>query len=124
MKATELVQKLKDILEAKTNDQVLKAVEDLLLQVKSKSGMPFGVLLMVDPNRQGQYWPVTFGEQGIALQDATILQGVCQSFAIAQLGPMIDGLKEKEIEARVRAELGEGKPPEKLAVRPAKKPAE
>jgi len=98
MKSTDFAKRIKELTGTGNLDDALATVERL----KQGGGAPFGVLLMVDPNRGGEYYARPFGVD--ALVDWQLLKGSCQHF-LMNLDPLLDEMKEQEIRERVRQEM-------------------
>jgi hypothetical protein len=109
MKATDVCTELKALLGVRRNEEIAPAVRGLL--DKRKPRQPTGVLLVLD---EGTYYPTVVGMRQPTLGQVEALREACLHFSETQLGKIGNVLREREIEARVRAELrreagGEGR---------------
>ncbi len=100
MKSTDFAKKVKELTGKSNLDDALAAVEQLVQP--SEGGAPFGVIIIVDPKRDGQYYSHPIAWE--SLQDIQLIELSCKHF-LSNLEPVIDQMKEQEMREKIRAEL-------------------
>jgi len=101
MKSTEFANKIKELTRTSNLDDALAAVEKLMEMGAPTS--PFGMLIIVDPGRDGMYWAHPFGVEN-PLTDMQLVK-MAASHIQANLEPVLDQLKEQEMRQKIKAEM-------------------
>jgi hypothetical protein len=101
MKAVQLGKWLKELTGTNSYNDALAKVEKALTPQQPRA--PVGIVLMVDPDGSGLYWPTMTG-QNLSLTQIRAVQTACRHFADL-LERDVQMMLTREIEARLRKEM-------------------